>query len=272
LALSVAGSHGADLFVYDFQSDNLSARTFTGQDNTWPLWTPDGRHIIFRSTRPKEGLYSIRSDGSGEPQLILDAPIRVIPTSFSPGAKRLAYQSVDPLTANDLWTVPLDWSDPDRPKAGTPELFERTPGNDRIAVFSPDGRWVAYESTVSGRTAIYVRAFPGSGGKWLIADSGAYPLWSSNGRELFYESPGDNRIWVVDCTSKDGVFVAGKPRLWSPAQLRDNGYTHKDLAPDGKRFVMFPMPATQAKESNSVHVTFLLNFFDELRRRVPAEK
>ena len=270
LALTVTGSQGADLFVYDFRSDNLSARTFTGQDNTWPLWTPDGRYIIYRSSRPKEGIYVIPSGGSGEPQLLLEAPIRVIPTSLAPGAKRLAYQSVDPLSANDLWTVPLDWSDPGRPKAGTPELFERTPGNERTAVFSPDGRWIAYESNVSGRTGIYVRAFPASGGKWLISASGTYPLWSNNGRELFFENAGDNRIWVVDYTAKDGVFMPGKPRLWSPALLRDNGSVHKDLAPDGKRFVVFPMPAPQAKESNSVHITFLLNFFDELRRKFPA--
>jgi len=268
LALSVTGSTGTDLFVYDFQKDTMSARTFTGQDNTVPVWTPDGRFIIFRSTRPKEGLYAIRSDGSGEPQLLLEGNLRVVPTSFSPGAANLVYQALDSKNGNDIWTVSLDWSDVNHPKAGTPELFERSPGNDRYAMFSPDGHWIAHETTQAGHSAIYVRTFPASSGKWLITEDASYPVWSNNGRELFFEN--DRRIWVVDYTTKDGAFSAGKPRLWAAPRMRTpTGFGAKDLDPDGKSFVVTGVETPGGKEQGSVHVTFLLNFFDELRRRVP---
>src|SRR5438105_14911572 len=87
-----------------------------------------------------------------------------------------------------VWT-PLDTSDPDHPKAGKPEPFLATPSDELAAMFSPDGRWIAYRSNESGRNEVYVRPFPGGrGGKWQISTGGGlYGIWSNNGRELFYE-------------------------------------------------------------------------------------
>ena len=95
-----------------------------------------------------------------------------------------------------------------------------------------------------------------------------YGIWSNNGRELFYETA-DNRIMVMDYTVNGDAFVPGKPRLWSSTQLFYPGLSNLDLAPDGKRFAVFTMPEATGGEKGSVHVIFLLNFFDELRRRVP---
>jgi Tol biopolymer transport system component len=164
----------------------------------------------------------------------------------------------------------LDLADPDHPKAGKPEPFLRTPGNETAPTFSPDGRWIAYRSNESGNFEIYVRPFPdGSRGKWQISNGGGlYGLWSNNGRELFYETT-DNRIMVMDYMVHGDSFVPGKRRLWSDKQLFYTGTQNLDLAPDGKRFAVFALPETAPGEKGSVHVTMLLNFFDELKRRIP---
>ena len=93
-------------------------------------------------------------------------------------------------------------------------------------------------------------------------------MWSNNGRELFYETA-DNRIMVVEYTVNGATFVPGKRRLWSDRQLFYTGGENVALAPDGKRFAVLALPETAPGEKGSVHVTMLLNFFDELKRRIP---
>src|SRR5262249_2638085 len=104
---------------------------------------------------------------------------------------------------------------------------------------------------------------------WQISSGGGlYGIWSNNGRDLFYETV-DNRIMVVDYTVNAGSFEPGKPRLWSDKRIFYAGGLDLALAPDGKRFAVFSMPGADRAEKGSVHVTFLVNFFDELRRRIP---
>jgi Tol biopolymer transport system component len=196
--------------------------------------------------------------------------------SFSPDGKRLAFAERDAKTGLDLWALPLDMSDPERPKPGKPELFLRTPFDEQDPAFSPDGRWIAYTSNESGRNEVYVRPFsgvaPSGSGKWQISTSGGrYPIWSRKDRELFYNS--DNHIMVAAYTVRADSFATDKPRPWSNTQIREPaGIWNLDLAPDGKRFAVFLRPDAIGEQKGSVHVTVLLNFFDELRRRVPAGK
>jgi hypothetical protein len=107
----------------------------------------------------------------------------------------------------------------------------------------------------------------------ISTTAGAHPIWSRNGRELFFENPNDRRIWVATYTTKRDTFIPDKPRLWSEAQIQEPNITYwnLDLAPDGQRFAVFPRPAAEDSKG-SVHMTVLLNFFDELRRRVPTGK
>lgn len=261
------------LLVYDWQRDTTSRLAFSAQQISYPTWSPEGKHIVFKfSSADRFGLGWIRADGAGENQRLLDSKNLVLPYSFFPDGRRLAYEELDPDTGWDLWTLPLDVSDPDHPKAGKPEPFLRTPANEIYPAVSPDGRWIAYDSYESGSWEVYVRPFPGPGGKWQVSSSGGHlAVWSRNGRELFFQNL-DNRIMVANYEAKNGSFVTGKPRLWSDQQLRDVELNLSyDLAPDGKRFAIFP-ELKAPEEKGDVHITFLLNFFDELRRGAPLGK
>ena len=148
----------------------------------------------------------------------------------------------------------------------------RTQFNERSPSFSPDGRWLAYASDESGAYQVYVRAFPDKGGKWQISNGGGvYPVFSRNGRELFFRTE-DNRIMVAAYTGKGDSFAADKPRVWSEKGWRTRawiGFNH-DLGQDGKRIAaLMPAEAPEAQKAQN-HVIFLENFFDELRRKVPA--
>jgi hypothetical protein len=151
-------------------------------------------------------------------------------------------------------------------------VFLRTPVNETAPSFSPDGRWLAYVAS-EPNADVYVRPFPAdpSGGKWQISSgSGNDPIWSRNGRELFYQGP--NGIMVVSYSAKGARFVADKPRLWSDHRIFNPGGPAKnyDLAPDGERFAVFEPP--EGEQKPETHVNLLLNFFDEVRRRAPPGK
>jgi serine/threonine-protein kinase len=260
---------GGDIYVHSLERDTTSPLTFDGNGGG-PVWTPDGKHIAFGSQYGGFSLSWIRSDGSGGPLRLLENRSLMLPWSFSRDGRRLAYTQGDRESGPDIWTLPLDLSDPDHPKAGKPELFLGTPASETFPMFSPDGRWIAYRSNETGNNEIFVRPFPArSGGKWQVSvGGGLFALWSKNGSELFYET-GDHRIMVMDYTSNGSSFVPGKARLWSDQQIAYQAGVNLDVAPDGKRFAVLTAPETPAGEKGTVHVTMLENFFDEVKRRIP---
>src|SRR5262249_37289933 len=201
LAIQMTSPASADLYVYDWQRDSMTRLTFKGLGLA-SVWSPDGKYLAYQSTAPDGyAIHWIRSDGGGEPQVLLESPNTMVPWSISPDGRRLAYHEGFQDTGYDVMTVSLDLSDPAHPKAGKPEVFVRTPADELVPAFSHDGRWLSYRSTESGITEIYVRSFPGPGGKWQISTGGGlYSFWSRNGRELFYENT-DYQIMVVDFTA-----------------------------------------------------------------------
>jgi hypothetical protein len=136
--------------------------------------------------------------------------------------------------------------------------------------FSPDGRIIAYASNELGANDVFVSPFPGPGGKWKISSTGGkYPAWSARTRELFFLS-GDDHIMAASYTINGNSFAAGTPRQWAPTPVfRDGVRQSFDVTPDGQRVVAFPRPAESVSSGGSLHATFLLNFFDEIRRRIP---
>jgi serine/threonine-protein kinase len=260
-----------NIMTYDLRRETLTKLTFANS-NYEPVWTPDGEHLVFLSASASGFVLQwVRSDGAGEPQKLLESKFELRPYSFSPDGNRLAFAQSNAGGRLDIWTLPLDLSDREHPKAGKPELFLSTMFDGYEPAFSPDGRWIAYRSTSGGSSELFVQPFPGPGGKWFIG-AGRHPVWSKHGKELFYYSDPDRRIMVASYSVKGDSFAPDKPRVWSPTQiLEPNGiFWNMDLAPDGKRIVAAPRPDTAALQKGSVHVTVMLNFFDELRRRTLA--
>ena len=265
LAYTVAGGKGADVWVYDVGRNTPAQLTFTGPGLRELALAPDSKHLVFGDG---QALWWIRADGSIQPLQLLDKAANPRPFSLRSDG-RLVY-SPAPGGSPDIWTLPLDLSDPERPKPGKAEPFLTDPQVVEVdPAFSPDGNFLAYVSTESGPNEVFVRPFPGPGGKWKISTAGGkFPAWSRTARELFFLG-GDDRIMVVSYTTEGNSFSAGRPRPWSPTQvLRDGVRQNFDVSADGKRVVIFPRPAAEQAEG-SLHATFLLNFFDEVRRRIP---
>ena len=264
LALTVRDGGRQDIWVYDTERDQRTRLTFGTETFAAPVWSRDGKYVVFGSIG--SGLFWARADGGGQPQSLVKRATIAFPFSFLPDGSRLAFHEVS--RTPQIWTVSLDYSD--GLKAREPEPYMANQFAESAPKFSPDGRWLAYESNETGRTEIFVRAFPATaqGGKWPISNGGgALPVWSPNGRELLYQS-GD-QIMSVEYTTAGNVFSAGKPRVWLASMSGAQGF---DIAPDGKRLIVL-MPTGSGGAPKAEHtLVFVQNFFDELRRRVPTSK
>jgi serine/threonine-protein kinase len=245
-------------------------------DSTYVLiWTPDGLRIAFASDRAKRGVTNIywqRADGTGEVQPLTESNNSQRPSSWHPNGKFLAFSEENPQTAYDIMILPMEGSEAGGWKPGKPFAFLNSPNNETEPMFSPDGRWIAYVSDESGRFEVYVRPFPGPGGRWQISTNGGlWPTWSPKGKELFYEEANSNRIMVAAYAASGGVFQPEKPRAWSPVSLPfpQSAGAPFDVSPDAKRLAVLlktPEAQTVAKDD---HITFFFNFTDELRRVAP---
>ncbi|MCL4522996.1 MAG: protein kinase [Acidobacteria bacterium] len=275
LSLNVIEGGSADVWVYDWARDTMTRLTFDPGNDIAQMWTPDGQRIGFASNRGgAQNLYWQRADGAGEAQRLTESKNTQFAYSWTPDGKTLAFHEMDPVTGNDIWVLPIDGDEKSGWKPGTPQLFLKTPFAEATPFFSPDGRWLAYQSNESGRNEVYVRPFPGGDGKWMVSsEGGILPRWLRSGKELFYLRPEDNRIMVVNYREVDGSFQADKPVLWSPGQFADlGGRPNYDVAPDGKRFAVLRFPEGKENAEKNDKFVLILNVFEELRRRVPAGK
>jgi Tol biopolymer transport system component len=274
LALEISDGKRSDIWVYEWERDSLTRLTFVGVNNSSPVWTPDGQRITY-SSQEKGGAYNlwwIRSDGAGDAQRLAQNKNIQFANSWRADGKVLALVQINPDTAYDVMTLPIEGDEKSGWKPGELKPFVNTAFNEMQPAFSPDGHWLAYTSNESGKVEVYVRPFPGPGGKWQVSTGGGLmPKWSRNGKELFYRTP-DSKIMVVTYTASGDSFHADKPQLWSPGQFTDLGINNNfDLHPDGKRFAVLKTPGTEQAAAVS-KVSFVFNFFDELRRKVPTGK
>jgi serine/threonine-protein kinase len=257
------GALQSSLWIYDLIDKTFNRLTFEGNDN-WPLWTPDGKRVVYASNRAEPyDLYWIPVDGSGKEELLLAKPEIQVPHSFSPDGKILAHSNLDPTTAHDVWLLPL--ADQQQPR---PVL--QTPAVEFDAQFSPDGRYLAYASNESGRNEVYVRPFPNlQEAKWQISTQGGREAkWAHSGNELFYRS--GEGMMAVEITTQPS-FRTGTPRLLFEGPYRRSTTpttAQYDVSADGQRFLMVQ---EEAQEAEATQLNVVLNWFEELKRVVPTE-
>jgi serine/threonine-protein kinase len=260
LSLTVLRDDNWDIWVYELARDVSTRLTFSESYDGDQIWSPDGTELLFTSSRTGETIsYRKRADGTGEAEpLMAEQRDQTYATSWSADGRRVLGQRLG--QGVDLWVLDLE--------SGEVEDYLATPFSESFAAFSPDGRWVAYQSDESGRTEVYVRRFPTGGGKWQISDGGgAQPQWSADGRELFFRNK--EGIMVVPVDGTGSSFQADKPRplftgsfLGGVQGLSVQGYSFPDYdsTRDGRRFILFP----QEDEGPEAHVTLVTRWFDDL--------
>jgi Tol biopolymer transport system component len=265
VAVAVEGQE-TEVWLYNLSRETLTRLTFQGGTNYNPVWTRDGKRIAFVSV--SRGLFWQLADGSGGlERLGFGAPY-----SWSPDGQVLACLGNNSSTGEGIWMLRLGDPSPGSGQGRKEEPFLRTPFNNGAAQFSPDGRWLAYASDESGRWEIYVQPYPGPGGKWQIStEGGTEPVWNPNGRELFYRS-GD-KMMAAEITTQPS-FSAGKPKVLFAGQYQPSPNpvpnANYDVSPDGQRFLM--LKPISAAEATPTQINVVLNWFEELKRRVPAKQ
>ena len=249
------------IWLFDLSRETLTRLTFEGNSSNGPVWTPDGKRIVFNSN--KEGGTNIfwqLADGSGGLERLTTSEYLHAPMSLSPDGQLLAFHEVNPTTQRDIWVLRMG----DR-KA---QPFLRTQFDEAVPRFSPDGHWLAYMSNESDRYEIYVQPYPGPGRKWQIStEGGTEPAWNRNGRELFYRI--GNKMMAVDVTTQPS-FSVGKPRMLFEGRYAQPPFpaTNYDVSPDGQRFLM--LKPVEQDHAAPTQINVVLNWFEELKRRVPT--
>jgi len=263
LALVRFDSGGTQLWVKEIKEGSLTPLSSVSKTQMAPLWTPGGRFVIY--AEGKSINWMAAAQGGKKGTLLRNRNIQ-IPWSLSPGGRQLAFHALDSATHFDLWTVPLKEENGEL-RAGEPEPILRTPAVESFPSFSPDGRWLAYTSTSSGVYEVYVAAFPFSAPHVQVSRGGGRcPRWWSGGGKILYSSL-DRRLMAAPYRIKNGRFQADSPRVWSKVQLADtNVLPNFDVANDGRVVALLPPDSAPHQAGN--HVTFVMNFFDEVNRRL----
>ncbi len=229
----------SDIWVLDLIRGVSTRFTFDRGDDLAPVWSPDGRRIIFSSDRSGQlSLYTKNSSGTESEELLLTTGEPLLAADCTPDGRYLLYQSVGLKTNWDLWVLPLEGE-------RKPTAFLKTEFNEQDARYSPDGRWVAYTSDESGKDEIYVRPFPVGSGKWQISVNGGHiPMWRRDGKEIIY-SVQDGSVMSAEVDGTGSTFVVGTVKSLFAVPL-SIGAPLSDITADGQRFLMFPVPGGQA--------------------------
>jgi eukaryotic-like serine/threonine-protein kinase len=270
VALRVTTGVNQDIWIWDVVRKTMTRLTFHEANDSFPLWAPDGKRIAFFSNRSgKLGIYWKAADGTGTDELLVSGVgIGIYPRSWSGDAKSLVFMET---VAGNMGISAISMEG-DRVKKS---MLQEKHGelDPRI---SPDGRWMAYACDESGKFEIYVRPYPEvNAGKWQVSTGGGgWPLWSPDGRELFYRN-GD--AFMAVSVKTDPAFSLETPGILfrgSYASPSNPFLGNWDIHPDGKRFLMVK-PAASAGAGPAApgphKINIVLNWFEELKQKVPVK-
>jgi len=262
VAVSISESPGVNqVWIYNLEDDSLNRLTFEEESSGSATWSPDSQWLAFSSGRTgARGMSKQPIDRSRPQERLTSNPNRQNPNSWSSDGKVVAF-SENPRPSQDIGILPMEGD-------GEPQYLLTSPADECCPNFSPDGRWLAYVSNELGPQNVYVRPYPEPDVQWLISgeEGGIEPVWSPDGKELFYRS--GNRLMVV-LIQTDPTFSPGKPKvLFEGSYVSESnppGFQYYDISPDGERFLM--MKEDAAQEQGQINV--VLNWFEELKRLVP---
>ena len=246
------------LWLIDIARGNPSRFTFEKTTDFAPIWSPDGSRILFSSLRDgPPNLYQKVSSSAGNDEALVKSPVAKISFDWSRDGRSIIYGVVDTKTGWDLWTLPFH--DPSNPVP-----FLQTNFDERGAKFSPNGRWVAYESNESGTNEVFVRAFPVTAGKWQISTAGGeQPRWRRDGKELFYISA-DRKLMSVEVKIDGSTFEHSPPTALFGTRVGgiDTPGNYYAVTSDGQRFLLNSLVA----EAAYTPITVVLNWTADLKR------
>lgn len=257
-----AGEISADVWVYDLKRGVNTRLTFgSAGGSSSPVWSPDGQWIAYVGVGTNGGantIYRRPANGGGKEEVLLegDNSNRVL-ADWSPDSKSLLFVLGDLAATGEIWLVPL---------IGERKPVRLVQGNFVAAGprFSPDGHWIAYSSTESGRSEVYVIPFGGGEGKWQISNTGGtQPVWRRDGRELFYWAA-DNSLMSISLSFKSGALEAGFARIlsrWNNPVGYIGVSSALDVSNDGQRFV-----AISVAPQPSRPITLVTNWDLELKK------
>jgi len=252
----------SDVIVTDLRRHNQVRLTFGKAPSLRPMWSADGKWVLFRSDVAGPAIYRKASDGGGSIERVTPVVGDGSVHAVTPDGRTIVYAQISENTARDLWMVDIDGKD-------KPQPLVVEPGDQANAVISPDGHWLAYHSSEAGE--IYVRPFPNvADGKWQLVTKGAkWPLWSRDGKELFYVTA--RGIMSIAVDTSQPTFHWESPTLLFEASYSAfpglAGPRNYDQASDGRFLVIKERQGTSPGA-----LVIVKNWFDEIKRLAPVSR
>ena len=263
VALTINDGTQSDIYVWNFARQTTTRLTFDEAGDGRPVWTPDSQQIIFRSLRDGSGnIYRRSADGTGTVEQLTEGTLNEVPGSLSSDGATLAFHQTGGPAANDI--LMLDLASGTSGEANRePVMWLQTEFGEARPMISPDGRWVAYNSIESGRNEIHVRPFADAG-QWQVSRAGGgAPLWSPDGQWLYYRSFRRGGQMMRVAIDADTAF-----RFGNPEPLFDYPIGGAGISPDGRFLLMRDVEVET--EPFRPHIITVLNWFEELKERVPV--
>ena len=275
VAVETDDGKDANIWIYDLTATSSLRRLTLAGRNEFPVWSADSARVAFQSNREGDlAIFWQRADGSGTAERLTkpDPDTTHVPSSWSPDGKRLLFTERKGSNTS-LWTLSL----PDKAAARVSDV--QSP-NDTDGAFSPDGRWVAYTSVSIGtrgaESSVVVQPFPSTGAKYFVSSEfSAHPVWSSDGKELFFSGGGPGQLRVVRVTTHPSFVFGDRTPVSSVLRAIDRGPfspRNYDITPDAKRFIGVVVSGqAQTGESAAPQIQVVLNWLEELKRLAPTK-